>query len=272
MMSVFENATDFNRPIGNWSTSKVTHFSYLFNSTTSFNQVNWKLEYFLGYFDGRDVRWNKSLIRTSETGIHPATSMNAMFKAASAFNQPIGDWNTSSVSIMSQMFYGASDFNQTIGNWDTSAVTHMNEMFRDASSFLGYWKQLFSAAFSWGHYSIKILGLEHFSMRGVFQTSFNQAASAVPNRRKCSSMLALSIKTLAWDTSAVNDMRMTFSGTWNINKDISDWNVTSATTMGSMFQDTPALSNAHKGLIHSSFSSNSNGTTTGRLTFLLRQL
>ena len=49
------------------------------------------------------------------------TDMSVMFAKASAFNQPLNNWNVSSVNFMTSMFYKASAFNQPLNNWNVSS-------------------------------------------------------------------------------------------------------------------------------------------------------
>ena len=70
--------------------------------------------------------------------------MSWMFNNAAAFNQNIGNWTTSNVtvtnmflnpfnqnignSIMLEYVFNATSFNQNIGNWDTSNVSNVMNM------------------------------------------------------------------------------------------------------------------------------------------------
>jgi len=62
--------------------------------------------------------------------------MHYAFANTDAFNQPIGGWNTSSVTLMSNAFYRARAFDQPIGEWDVSSVTAFGSMFAQADAWL----------------------------------------------------------------------------------------------------------------------------------------
>jgi surface protein len=49
--------------------------------------------------------------------------MSYLFEGTSAFNQDIGDWNTSSATQMTSILKGANQFDQDISDWNISKVT-----------------------------------------------------------------------------------------------------------------------------------------------------
>lgn len=63
------------------------------------------------------------------------TNLSNMFRAATNFNQPIGNWDLSKVTNISGLFADATSFNQPIGSWIVSNVVNMTGMFNYASSF-----------------------------------------------------------------------------------------------------------------------------------------
>ena len=63
------------------------------------------------------------------------TRMDRMFQSATDFNQPLNDWNGANVNDMNKMFYKASDFNQSLNDWNVASVTDMRYMFIYAYDF-----------------------------------------------------------------------------------------------------------------------------------------
>jgi surface protein len=145
--------------------------------------------------------------------------MGGMFQQATAFNQPIGSWNTGAVTNMAGMFGIATSFNQSIGSWNTGAVTGMNSMFAEASSFnqnIGGWN---TAAVT--------------NMRNMFQsaTSFNQNIGG-------------------WNTAAVTNMYQMFAYAPNFNQNIGTWNTAAVTDMYQMFVFATAFNNGGSNTIN----------------------
>ncbi len=132
------------------------------------------------------------------------TDMGYMFQDAIAFNQPIGTWNTSNVTDMRYMFYGAATFNQAIGSWTTSNVTDMSNMFQDAIAFnqpIGTWN------------TTNVLNMNRMFYEAV---AFNQPIGT-------------------WNTAKTTNMSMMFASAIAFNQDIGRWNTTNVTSMYGMF-------------------------------------
>jgi surface protein len=120
--------------VGTWGdtqTTDLTHAFYGASNLTAVAQPPSTVTTMHGTF------WGASAFNQPIGGWDTAnvTDMSGMFSSASSFNQPIGGWDTSNVTNMSGVFAGASSFNQPIGGWDTANVTDMYAMFYEASSF-----------------------------------------------------------------------------------------------------------------------------------------
>jgi surface protein len=68
-----------------------------------------------------------------------------LFRGATAFNQNISNWDTSSATSMSKMFENATSFNQNISNWCVSNITEEPENFSVNSPLLDSYKPLWGS-------------------------------------------------------------------------------------------------------------------------------
>ena len=173
------------------------------------------------------------------------------FNGRSTFNEDISGWDVSSVISMTRLFYNCSSFNQDIGDWNTSSVVSMSGMFQEPIHLTMILEiGILHLSLGWITCLRQMIFLIRTLADGIHQKS-NTCMG-------CSGTHLHSIKALVIGTLAMLQILETFVYAISFNQDISDWNVSSATDMTDMFQNTPALSNTNKGLIHESFASNSN--------------
>ncbi|MCK5450103.1 BspA family leucine-rich repeat surface protein, partial [Candidatus Pacearchaeota archaeon] len=138
------------------------------------------------------------------------TTIGYMFYGATAFNQSLNSWNTSSVTNMYGTFFNTDVFNGDISNWNTSSVTSMSYMFADTNVFNGNIS-------NWDTSKVTV-------MKRVFYNSyiFNKSLNN-------------------WDTSKVTDMSSMFHYANVFNGNISNWNTSSVTNMSQMFYNADAF-------------------------------
>ena len=222
----------FNQDLDNWDVRKCTKMSYLFSRARNFNGnisswVPHSCSQFVYTFNGTHA-FNQDI---SSWDMGSATNLYGMFYDAEVFNQPIGSWNTENVTSLHSVFRLADVFNQPLNDWDTGNVTTMYQMFNYAPAF----DQDIS---SWD--TSKVTTLEQFNYLPSNQPGFDNGGVPLS-----SSVVTKHGRTyIAWDTSKVTDFYLTFAGRSNVtntgsfNRDISNWDMSSATRLTSMFQKT----------------------------------
>jgi surface protein len=77
-----------------------------------------------------------------------SAALGYVFYQATAFNQPIGGWNTASATTMDEAFYKATVFNQNLAVWNVLRVTSLARAFDSTTALSDCNKRAISSA--WG--------------------------------------------------------------------------------------------------------------------------
>lgn len=238
MENMFNGASSFNQPLENWNVSNVTTMKGMFANASSFDQplANWERigstlsnvqnmdAMFAGTPFNQDIgNWNVSSV----------TLMQLTFASATLFNKSLNTWNVANVISMSSMFQSARAFNQPLNNWNVSNVTSMASMFSGAYSF----NQDIS---SWNVSNVTTME-DMFYAALVFDkplANWERAGSTLGNVTSMGGMFQRSPFNQDignWNVSNVKDMSEMFKDDIWFNRPIRNWNVANVTNMSKMF-------------------------------------
>ncbi len=119
LYETFYGCTSMNGNLGNFDLSGVTDTRSMFLGCTSYNNA------------GSDSinQWDVSNV------VLMGGNNRGMFKQASSFNQPLENWDVSSVTNMKTMFSSAYSFNQNIGAWNTTNLQNISSTLYFTSNF-----------------------------------------------------------------------------------------------------------------------------------------
>lgn len=197
--NMFTRATIYNKPLNLWDMSSAIDISSMFEETNDFNQN-------IGSWDVSNL-----------------TAIDSIFKKALAFNNggsaDINNWNFPLVTSMYEMFGNSESFNQPIGNWDVSNVTIMEAVFRQA--YVGPLTQ--ESLNTWDVSSAT-------TMRQMFLRGLD--------------FLALNPNITDWNTQNVVDFNGFLQQSTGFNRDLSNWNISSALLFGLTFGTNNGIDNA----------------------------
>jgi surface protein len=180
-----------------------------------------------------NTAFNQPLNNWNTTSITTATASNAgLFQGATSFNQPLSNWNTANFTTFVNMFTSATRFNQNLGAWNVSGANSFGGMFESATAFNnGGSSDINNWVFS---------TTQNISFVGMFRsaTAFNQPLNDW-NTGNVTNMSTMFIFATAfnqplnnWNTGNVTNMQTMFGSATAFNQDIASWNVSNVTTFG----------------------------------------
>merc|ERR1712183_144477 len=114
MQGMFQSAVRFNQDITNWTPSKCSDFSNMFNGNM-FSAAQGSLNIMTSMFEGAVSFTGKNIINLDTSNV---ANMASMFKGATVFNTPIPTstsntnlWKVEAVTTVASMFENAPTFN-----------------------------------------------------------------------------------------------------------------------------------------------------------------